>query len=73
MRARKKDNLMEDVVAWQSSTTEEHEAEKAVDKNNKSCAKTDSAPYFLISMYSHVIRKIKIWTSHENENHTHEK
>ena len=35
MGARKEDNLIDDVVAWQSSTKKGYRAEKAVDETKK--------------------------------------
>ena len=73
MEAPEEDDLMEDVLAWQSTTNQNYSAEKAVDKNNKSCAKTKSTPTFFVYIHPHIIRKIKIWTSHEEENEKNDK
>ena len=70
MGALKDENLMDDVVAWQSSTKRSYKAEKAVDKNKNSCAKTESRPVFRLDLKRpYVICNVMIWVSQGREHY----
>ena len=69
MGARKEDNLIDDVVAWQSSTKKGYRAEKAVDENKKTCAKTDSQPVFRLDLKRPYVIHLVIVISLQEKEH----
>ena len=70
MGARKEDNLIDDVVAWQSSTKKGYRAEKAVDENKQTCAKTDSQLVFRLDLKRpYVIHLVIVYSLQEKEHY----